>query len=191
MISSSQRMGVLFTCWMTSHRSGKWPVANPRPAVHLFKPSDAVRRVYTANIDFYLESVTDPIRLEVLDGKGALVRELRVRGAGSRNQPSARQGRGRQRGGGSGVKAGLNRLRWDLRCPGATVFEGMILESSNPSNGPWAPPGQYAVKLTVGDQSWIQPLNRSQRPAPWSGYAARSGGAVHFGNETSRPSQRR
>ena len=135
-----------------------------RPAVHLFKPSDAVRRVYTANIDFYLESVTDPFRLEVLDGKGALVRELRVRGAGSRNQPSARQGRGRQRGGGSGVKAGLNRLRWDLRCPGATVFEGMILESSNPSNGPWAPPGQYVVKLTLGDQSWTQSLTVLKDP---------------------------
>ncbi len=134
------------------------------PAVHLFKPSDAVRRAYTANIDFYLESVTEPIRLEVLDGKGALVRELRVRGADSRIQPSAGQGSGRQRGGGSGVKAGLNRLRWDLRCPGATVFEGMILESSNPRNGPWAPPGRYAVKLTVGNQSWTQPLTVLKDP---------------------------
>ena len=62
------------------------------------------------------------------------------------------------------MKAGLNRLRWDLRCPGATVFEGMILESSNPSNGPWAPPGQYVVKLTLGDQSWTQSLTVLKDP---------------------------
>jgi hypothetical protein len=37
---------------------------------------------------------------------------------------------------------------WDLRYPGATTFEGMILWSGT-TNGPVAVPGQYQVRLTA------------------------------------------
>ena len=49
--------------------------------------------------------------------------------------------------------AGLHRLTWDLRYSGATVFEGMILESPSPTRGPWAPPGTYNVRVTAGDKT--------------------------------------
>jgi hypothetical protein len=38
-----------------------------------------------------------------------------------------------------------------LRYPGATVFPGMILWSGNAASGPVAVPGNYQVRLTVGD----------------------------------------
>ncbi len=53
--------------------------------------------------------------------------------------------------------AGLNRFIWDLRYPDAHNVPGAIYRSSGVT-GPLAPPGNYRVRLTVGDQSWEQPL---------------------------------
>jgi hypothetical protein len=45
-----------------------------------------------------------------------------------------------------------------LRYPGATVFPGMVLWSANAAQGPVAVPGNYQVRLTVGDHVETQPL---------------------------------
>jgi hypothetical protein len=55
-------------------------------------------------------------------------------------------------------KAGLNRVRWDLRSKGATTFPGLILRSANPARGPLVPPGTYRVRLTADGQSQEQAL---------------------------------
>ena len=90
-----------------------------------FRPTDAVRRIYPANIDLYVEPSERVDVVEILDARGELVRRLSI----------------------DGIETGLNRLRWDLRYPGATVFEGMVLESPSPRRGPWAPPGTYSVRI--------------------------------------------
>jgi len=53
------------------------------------------------------------------------------------------------------LKEGGNNLRWDMRYPAAEKFEGMILWWAS-LNGPFAMPGKYKVRLTVGDESQEQ-----------------------------------
>lgn len=50
------------------------------------------------------------------------------------------------------VEAGGNRFVWDMRYPGFTEFDGMILYSS-PNRGPRAVPGIYKARLTVNGES--------------------------------------
>jgi hypothetical protein len=56
------------------------------------------------------------------------------------------------------TNAGLTKFTWDLRYSGATVFPGMILWSANAGSGPVAVPGNYQVRLTVGDHVETQTL---------------------------------
>ena len=95
---------------------------------HLFRPADAVRRAIPAVIDFRVHSA-GPARLDVLTDDGEHVRTLLD----------------------EAVPAGTHRSRWDLRYPGAVTFPGIVLEGGNPAVGPWAPPGRYLARLTVGD----------------------------------------
>ena len=106
-------------------------------AAVLFAPTDAVRPVYPAHVDYFLPRRVDRVRVEILDGDGRVIRELDA------PEPTA---------------VGLTRLSWDLRYPGATVFPGMILESRDPSRGPWARPGGYQVRLTTDGHAQTQPL---------------------------------
>jgi photosystem II stability/assembly factor-like uncharacterized protein len=56
-------------------------------------------------------------------------------------------------------EAGLNRFVWDLRYEEAHRVPGYYLwEYGNGAKGPVAVPGQYQVKLTVGGESQIAPL---------------------------------
>ena len=52
---------------------------------------------------------------------------------------------------------GLNRFIWNMRYPDARNVPGAIYRSAGVT-GPLAPPGNYRVRLTVGEQSWEQPL---------------------------------
>ncbi len=53
---------------------------------------------------------------------------------------------------------GLNSFKWNLRYPGATVFEGMILWSARPESGPLALPGMYEVRVTTNGKTESQPF---------------------------------
>ncbi len=48
---------------------------------------------------------------------------------------------------------GLNTFTWDLRYPGATVFDGMILWAAQPERGPLALPGKYEVRITANGKT--------------------------------------
>ena len=100
--------------------------ASPDP--HLFRPADAVRRSVPAVIDF---RVGDPgrVRLDILTDDQEFVTTLVDRD----------------------VDGGTHRARWNLRYPGAATFPGIVLEGGNPAIGPWAPPGRYRARLTVGE----------------------------------------
>ncbi|MBK5254539.1 MAG: glycosyl hydrolase, partial [Vicinamibacteria bacterium] len=97
-------------------------------SVHLFEPGPAYRRARPAALDFLLSSPAKELVIEVLDPDGKVVRRL----AGGRPQG-----------------AGVNRVTWDLRTTGATVFPGMILRSTNPARGPFVPPATYRVRPTA------------------------------------------
>jgi photosystem II stability/assembly factor-like uncharacterized protein len=53
------------------------------------------------------------------------------------------------------LKAGGNRIVWNMRYPGFKEFPGMVLYSS-PNRGPKAIPGEYRARLTVNGQSMEQ-----------------------------------
>jgi photosystem II stability/assembly factor-like uncharacterized protein len=109
----------------------------PKASVHLFAPGPAYRRVRPANIDFVLNAAAASVAVEILDDAGERVR--RFAGANL-------------------AKAGVNRVRWDLRSEGAATFPGMILRSANPARGPLVPPGTYRVRLTADGQTREQEL---------------------------------
>ncbi|MCU0634746.1 MAG: hypothetical protein MUE41_07730, partial [Gemmatimonadaceae bacterium] len=60
-------------------------------------------------------------------------------------------------------RAGLNTFFWNMRYPDAVRFDGMIMWAASVT-GPIAPPGSYAVRLTVGDQTQVRPIRLVRDP---------------------------
>lgn len=131
-------------------------------AVHLFKPDDAIRSFRPAAVDYYLQKPADKVTVEILDAAGRSVRtftgsadEEKKRTRNAENEDSEF---GPPRAQPPGRKAGSNRFTWDLRYPGATVFEGEIMWGARAEQGPMAVPGSYQVRVTANGQSETQPL---------------------------------
>jgi len=133
-----------------SHGRGFWildDIAPFREAVSiktndkltLFKPANPIRGVYNPIIQYYLPNQADSVTIEILDSKGELIKKF------TGNKPKASGGFG---GGAPTTAKGLNSFTWDLRYPGATTFEVMIIWSARPQRGPMAPIGEYQVRLT-------------------------------------------
>ncbi len=159
----------------------------------LFKPRDAVRTVrhYSgegggsrggsgspqypeagAEIDYYLaDAASKDLKLEILDGKGTVVRKFAVVAAS--NGPSAETSEAGAGGGDDeegppmrgrvaslNTSKGMHRFTWDLRYPGPWQ------SSRRPEgpNGPVAVPGKYQVRLSDGDWSSTQPLTVIEDP---------------------------
>ncbi|QQS47471.1 MAG: glycosyl hydrolase [Acidobacteriota bacterium] len=124
----------------------------------LFEPGDAIRGVYDAVIQYYLDEPVDSVKIEILDAKGQVIDTFEGKktdkAPADDGGPAFRRGPGRPP-----VTAGLNQFTWNLRYPGAKTFEGMILWSARPQNGPKAPPGRYQVRLTTGSYSKTQSFN--------------------------------
>ena len=104
---------------------------------HIFIPADAIRRSVPAVLDYYVSGSDREVRLDVLDGEGALVSTLFQ---GVRDE-------------------GTYRETWNLRYPGAVTFEGIVLEGGNPAIGPWSPPGRYEARLTVDGNVQVTAFN--------------------------------
>jgi len=115
----------------------------PRASAHLFVPSPAVRRYRPALIDYALPADAREVSIDIVDGQGQTVRSLTAP---------------------TGTRAGVHRVRWNLRTNGAVTFPGMILRSANPERGPFAPPGTYRVRLRVDDESYEQSLTVARDP---------------------------
>ncbi|MDA7980765.1 MAG: hypothetical protein MPJ50_18570 [Pirellulales bacterium] len=139
-----------------SHGRGFWILDDIRPLRQitpelskqeaiLFAPADAIRGVYNATIQYFLAKPAETILIEILDAEGNIVRSF------TRDQKSA-------------TAAGLNRFSWDLTYAGATSFNGMIIWSARPQRGPKAPPGDYQVRLTVGDFVETHPFKIKMNP---------------------------
>jgi photosystem II stability/assembly factor-like uncharacterized protein len=114
-----------------------------------------------AILDYYLKSAAaGPLALDILDAKGSVVRHYssddkptppdlqRIRTtpdwAPVAEPPSA--------------AAGMHRFVWDLH-------DTVPVELAGPrSEGPWSPPGEYRVRLTVSGKSVTQPLVVARDP---------------------------
>ncbi|MFY9574158.1 MAG: glycosyl hydrolase [Blastocatellia bacterium] len=136
--------------------------------VHLFQPAPAIRSVSQAAIDYYLKQPAEKVTIEILDAKGAVVRTFT--GSVEDDKPRTRPGGEEDEFPGPAVfraparKAGTNRFTWNLRYPGATVFDGMILWSARAEDGPVAPPGNYQVRLTANGKTHNQSLTIKRDP---------------------------
>jgi len=143
---------------------------------HLFTPHPVVRSVNRAGIDYWLAKEADTVTIDILDGKGAVVRsyvgsaEEEKKGRGGRGGAT---GEGEDEGGGGGGrgavrpparKEGGNRFTWDLRYPGAKTFEGLIFWGAQADQGPTAVPGQYQVRLTANGVTEVRPLTIAKDP---------------------------
>ena len=60
-------------------------------------------------------------------------------------------------------KKGINTFGWNMRYPDAARFDGMIMWAGN-VNGPMAPPGAYAVRMTVGPVTQTYPFRIKKDP---------------------------
>jgi len=126
-------------------------------SLHLFQPKDVLRgRDRALAVDYYLKSAADIVTIEILDGAGAVIRTLKG-DAKAVDKPLTTEEQLMQMFTGPpvkvGTKAGMNRVSWDLRHEGATVFPGLIMWAAQPSRGPVAPPGTYSVRVTAGGES--------------------------------------
>lgn len=137
---------------------------------HLFKPEAGIRSAGGARIAYLLKKPAQALKLEILDGKGQVIRTF------TSSAPTAGGGRGGggeggEGGGGRGgfgqvnppMTAGLHNVTWDLRYPSATSFPGMILWGGGVT-GPAALPGNYQVRLTADGKTQTQPLVVKRHP---------------------------
>jgi photosystem II stability/assembly factor-like uncharacterized protein len=140
----------------------------------------ATRGVDEAIIQYRLATNTDTVTVEILDVAGRVVRTFKgggiarpdsARADSSRTRtasatpadtivspqgcetPRRRQGAARPSG-----QAGLNRFVWDLRYPGASTFDCMIIWSASPEQGPLAVPGSYQVRVSANGVRETTPL---------------------------------
>ena len=135
---------------------------------HLFKPEDALRGLdRAAAIDYYLKQPAQKVTMEFLDAQGKVLRTFTGTPANADRRP--------QPGGGDdegfrrppephpAVSAGLHRLNWDLRYPGATDFPGMIMWAAG-TRGPVAPPGAYQVRVSADSETATQSFAIKREP---------------------------
>ena len=145
-----------------SHGRGFWILDNIQPLRQfkgtmtnqkavLFKPADAIRGISNLDLQYYLTEEADSVTFEILDGNGYMITSF------SGDQPKYKRDPNVpwwQREPAKPTTAkGLNTYSWNLRYPGATTFEGMIIWSGRPANGPKAPLGNYKIRMKVGDYS--------------------------------------
>ena len=144
-----------------SHGRGFWILDDIRPlrqmaenqleeTAVLFQPADPIRGVYSASIQYYLKEEVEKVTIEILDAEGNIVGTFTGKEPTYKPDPNLPY---YLRGGSTlpTTAKGLNKFTWDLRYPGATTFEGMIIWSAAPVRGPKAVPGNYQVRLKVGD----------------------------------------
>ena len=133
----------------------------------VFQPSDAIRGVYDAKVQYYLKNKEDTVKVEILDSNGALIDAFvgtKEKNVVDPNIPWWRRGGSSK----PTTAKGVNEFTWDLRYKGATSFDGMIIWSARPTRGPKAPLGKYEVRITASDQVVSKHFNVNMNPN-WKG----------------------
>ncbi|HXI31297.1 MAG TPA: hypothetical protein VNG89_22830, partial [Vicinamibacterales bacterium] len=135
---------------------------------HLYKPDDALRGLdRNVAVDYYLKQPAQKITMELLDSQGKVIRTFTGTPADAERKPpppgADDGGFRRQPDPHPPVAAGLHRVTWDLRYPGATEFPGLIMWAAN-SRGPIAAPGTYQVRVTADGQTATQSFAIRREP---------------------------
>jgi hypothetical protein len=137
---------------------------------HLYKPADPLRGLdRSVAVDYYLKEPVQKVTMEFLDGQGKVIRTYT-------STPADAERRAAPAGGGDDdggfrrppdpkppVAAGLHRLTWDLRYPGATDFPGMVMWAAG-TRGPLAPPGAYSVRVSADGQTATETFAVKREP---------------------------
>lgn len=141
---------------------------------HLYRPLDAYRmggfqgrpsKTQGQNhpggvaVHFFIQQLPPdsvPVKLAFYEADGDLIREFSTKAEKDRDKLT--------------LKPGANRFNWNMAYPEGTRFDGMILWWAG-VNGPRAIPGDYRVKLTVGDQEMEQPFRILPDPRSTAGPA--------------------
>lgn len=127
-----------------------------------FKPGDAIRGISNATFQYYFKDATDSVKIEILDEKGTLVRKFIGDKPEYKVDPNIP--RWEREPAKPTTAAGLNIFSWNLRYPGATTFDGMILWGANAKNGPMAAPGKYQVRFTSKGYTMTYPFEVKMNP---------------------------
>jgi photosystem II stability/assembly factor-like uncharacterized protein len=144
-----------------SHGRGFWILDDIQPlrqytdamkdqSAILFEPANPIRGLGDATIQYYLKEQQDTITFEILDGNDKLINTF----TGSKPKYEVDPDLPWWKKGGSSkptTAKGINVFKWDMRYPGATEFEGMIIWSGTPQKGPKAPLGNYKVRMKTKD----------------------------------------
>jgi photosystem II stability/assembly factor-like uncharacterized protein len=122
---------------------------------------------YGALIDYYLKAdVSTPVMLEIVNAQGQSVRRYSSADVPpTDDEATARTGPGwTPKTWPLSGQAGMHRFVWNLHyaLPEALAANGMYRFTNG--DGLWALPGQYTVKLTVGGQTYSQPLQVKADP---------------------------
>jgi hypothetical protein len=184
------------------------PLREGTPAImaetaHLFRPQTALRWRASLNtdtplppeepvgenppegalVDYWLKAPAKEVRLEILDGAGAVLRAFDSQDRPEPVDPASLN-----------VPAfwiqppvvlpataGMHRFAWDLRLPPPAAFHHEPTMAAIPGKtpmeprGPLVPPGTYRVRLTVDGRSFEQPLSLHMDPRVTVGEAALAG----------------
>lgn len=120
---------------------------------NLYAPRKAYRtNLYNkdVHINFYLANKIDSttkVKLEIIDSEGSVVKSFLSDANKDKHENPLN------------VQQGYNALYWNMRVDGPELvkdFVSMVLR--NPSYGPAIPPGNYTVRLKVGDWQQEKPL---------------------------------
>jgi photosystem II stability/assembly factor-like uncharacterized protein len=144
------------------------PSTSTEPVV-LFKPAGAIRSISRGvSIDYFLKTAASALTIEILDGRGTVIRTFtgpapdKPEGSAPPTDDSAEAGP--QPPPRAPGKQGMNRFTWDMRYAGAHDFPGLIMWAGS-TRGPLAPPGKYAVRLTVNGVARTEEFNVTRNEA--------------------------
>lgn len=97
-----------------------------------------------AIFEYYLaDSASVPVTITIAEANGRVIKTF---SSSAEDGPPSRQG--------------MNRFVWDMRYPGTTMpppngaLDGFMSVDYSPPTSPVAPPGQYQVKLTLGEDTF-------------------------------------
>ncbi len=145
----------------------------------LFKPKDTYRFRFRGNsdtniphypgpsviIDYYLkDSLNDEVKLEILTSDQKVLRTFVSKSKSKEKEgETVNMATGFRRGNSRASiskNEGINRFRWNMRHRGS--WDKDSLKSGQ--NGPMVAPGQYEIRLTVGNKSYLQTFNLMKDP---------------------------
>ena len=159
--------------WRDELAAGDLHLFAPRPAVRWRRGDGWSGEAAASNppkgavLDYWLkEKAAGPVRLEIRDAKGRLVRELSSVPEAAPYPEDDPDEPTKKPEAALAAEAGLHRVVWDLRWKGAERLERAKVDLGDPTSGPLAAPGSYTARLLVGGREATAPLEL--RPDPRS-----------------------